>query len=301
MSKRRKSFTLIELLVAMGVLTLLVMLMLQLFGGAQKLWVANEKRSNIYADARVAMELMADLIGTVQFSFGESVENNVYSFDAKQNMIFSLDPKNKDTTDKKSSSSIIFLAKTARDLPKKSNDSRFISFRRGTTADEKLRGKLLMLVLSDKPIHINGFNFTENNFYKLFPPYDGDRDAKRNDLKGYFNDIVGIISSPNSSHGDGEYEYCQVIAENVVSFKLTAYTLEGTGDNRVLKKISDDSTDIKTPPYMLEIQLTMLDRDNYSKWLNIDGDEAKEKFLVRHQRTFTRSVFIGNRWATVTD
>ena len=211
-------------------------------------------------------------------------------------MIFSLDPKSKDATDNKSSSSIIFLAKTARDLPKKSNDSRFISFRRGTTADQDLRGKLLLLIVSDQPI--TDIGYTEDNFYKLFPPYDTDRDAMRNILKGYFNDIV---SKFKSSTGDGEYEYCQVIAENVVSFKLTAYTLEGTGDNRVLKKISDDSADIKTPPYMLEIQLTMLDRDNYSKWLNIDGDEAREKFLVRHQRTFTRSVFIGNRWATVTD
>ena len=70
MNRRRKFFTLIELLVAMGLLALLVMLMLQLFSGAQRLWVASEKRSNVYADARVAMELMAEMINAVQFSHG---------------------------------------------------------------------------------------------------------------------------------------------------------------------------------------------------------------------------------------
>ena len=289
MSKLRKSFTLIELLVAMVVLSLLVMLMLQLFGGAQRLWVANEKRSNIYADARVAMELMAELIGTVQFSYGEKLNatTNVYENDPTQNMIFSLDTASK--SDGRSSSSIIFLAKTSRDLPKNNNLCRFISFRLGSSGDSDLRGKLLMLVFSDKTSEY--LSEKEDNFYKLFPPYDSDRGTVRNTLSGYFDTLV---SKFKGFSGDGEYEYCQVIAENVVSFKLTAYSLDGSGDSRKLK--IEESNDLKTPPYMLAIQLTMLDRDSYDKWLNISNSEEKDKFLTRHQRTFTRSVFIGNRW-----
>ena len=287
MSKFRKPFTMIELLVAMGLLSLLVMLMLQLFSGAQQLWVASEKRNNIYADARVAMELMADLTGTVQFSRGEKLNTstNAYERDKTQDMLFWLDTKSTDSTDNNSSSNLIFLAKTSRDLPRKANYCRFISFRRGDTSDAKLRGKLLMLIYSDKN--------NEDNFYKLFPPYESSRATALSSLKGYFNSLV---SSFKSSSSDGEYEYCQVIAENVVSFKLTAYALDGSGDSRTLKKL-DDSTSIDEPPYLLEIQAAMLDRDNYKKWLEIGDANSKKEFLARHQRTFTRSVFIGNRWA----
>ena len=296
MSKRRRSFTLVELLVAMGVLTLLVMLMLQLFGGAQKLWVANEKRSGIYADARAAMELMAELIGTVQFSCGEKLdENNVYQTDASQNTIFSLDTATK--SGGKNSSAITFLAKTSRDLPMKDNYCRFISFRLGSSNEAALRGKLLMLIYADKTSEDISAAHKADDFYKLFPPYDTNRDTVRNTLNGYFNTLIANFKGYD---GDGEYEHCQVIAENVVSFKLTAYTLEGTGDSRALKKLADDA-DIKEPPYMLEIQLTMLDRDNYDKWQNISDNDAKENFLARHQRTFTRSVFIGNRWALASE
>ena len=296
MSKHRKSFTLIELLVAMGVLALLVMLMLQLFSGTQRLWVASEKRNNIYADARVAMELMADLIGTVQFSYGEKLNSstNAYERDAAQNMIFSLDTKSTDSDDGNSSNDIIFLAKTSRKLPKKDNYCRFISFRRlphqeKTETLKEKPSRLLMVIYADK--------IDEDKFYKLFPPFDSSRDTMLGVLKGYFNTLVNNFKN---STGDGEDEYCQVIAENVVGFKLTAYALDGTGDNRKLKKLAD-STDIKEPPYMLEIQISLLDRDNYKKWREISGDTAKKTFLLQHRRTFTRSVFIGNRWELETE
>lgn len=286
----RKYFTLIELLVAMGLLALLVMLMLQLFSGAQRLWVASEKRSNVYADARVAMELMAELLDGIQFSYGETLNaSDEYEPAPTQNSLFSLDSSATDSTDGMNSNSLIFLTKTSRDLPKTDNDCRFISFRRGASNDDKLRGKLLMVIYSDKN--------NADNFYALFPPYaSSNRGAKLGELKGYFNTLVANFKTHT---GNGEYEYCQVIAENVVSFKISAYVLSGTStptDTRTLSKASD-SADLDTPPYMLTLQMTVLDADNYEKWRNIGNAAAKTNFLIQHQRTFCRNVFIGNRWA----
>ena len=276
MTKRRKSFTLVELLIAVGLLSLIMMLLLQLFSGAQKIWTASEKTNNVYTDARVAMELMADLLNTVQFSHGE---NDAGERDKTKDMIFSLDTEG--GTDK-DSCCIVFAAKPARDLPMKNSTTRFISFRRGSGDESGTKGKLFMVIYSDKN--------NEKTFLSYFPAYKtlGNRTAARNSLETQLKNLVNNYSSSD----DGENEFCQVIAENVVAFKLTAYTLDNSGE---LKK-KDDAADIAEPPYMIEMQLTLLDPDSYARWDELSGD-AKKDYLDQHKRTFTRNVFIGNRWA----
>lgn len=284
MTKRRTPFTLVELLIAVGLLSLIMMLLLQLFSGAQKIWIASEKTNNVYADARVAMELMTDLINTVQFSHGESADGTTR--EKKLDMIFSLDT---DSTDNdQESSSIIFVSKTSRDLPMKDNSTRFISFRLGRYGnddDTKTRGKLFMLVYPDKK--------DEKKFYSFFPPYSeygdvGSTNLRQKALEALRTQLNALVTDFNSAD-KGENEYCQVIAENVVAFKMAAYT-KGS-----LNK-SDDSDDVAEPPYMIEIQLTVLDRDSYKRWQELSGT-AKSDYLNQHKHTFTRNVFLGDRWA----
>ena len=47
---------------------------------------------------------------------------------------------------------------------------------------------------------------------------------------------------------------------------------------------------------MIAIQLTLLDADSYTRWQELTGT-AKDDYLKQHQRTFSRSVFLGDRWA----
>ena len=294
MTKRRNRFTLIELMVAIGLLSLIMMMLLQLFSGAQNLWVASERTNNVYADARVAMEIMTDILTTVQFSHGEKVdgEGKVVR-DKTLDMIFSMNTSSMD--DGRPSSSIIFVSKTTRDLPMKSTNTRFISFRLGDSGDAKTRGRLLMVIYADK----NG----ESNFYNLFPTYTGaggNRTSARTSLVSAMNALVTEFKSRAGNTTGGEYEYCQVIAEHVVAFKLIAYKLTSAGK---LEKMDDDA-DIAEPPYMIEIQLTVLDPESYRLYLELVDNNApaarRQEFLDQHKRTFTRSIFIGNRWALET-
>ena len=304
MKKRKNPFTLVELLIAVGLLSLIMMLLLQLFSGTQKIWIASEKTGNVHADARVAMELMADLIGTVQFSHGEKEEKVENSDDVRivrdtdQDMIFSLDTSSK--TDGRDSSGIIFVSKTARDLPMNNNPTRFVSFRyREVKKDGALNnGQLLMVVYSDE----------KSDFYDFFPTYGsagGKRDTALTKLKGQMNALT-----PGTDDNGGEKNECQVIAENVVSFKLTAYTLVSsstTGENpETFSKLEKkaDAADIADPPQMIEIRLTLLDRDSFKRWQELpdtkqqgETQSPRDKYLDQHQRTFTRNVFIGDRWA----
>ena len=270
MKKHRNPFTLVELLIAVGLLSLIMMLLLQLFSGTQKIWIASDKTNNVYADARVAMELMADLINTVRFSHGETTDaNGDVVRDKDQDMIFSINSINQ--VDGRDSNSIIFVSKTARELPMNNTNTRFISFRLND-------GKLLMVVYSDE----------KNDFYNFFPGYgsNGKRSTALANLKTQMNALT-----PADDASASEKKECQVIAENVAAFKLTAYKLDSDGK---LKKESD-SADFAEPPYMIEIRLTLLDRDSYTRWQELSG-AAKTAYFDQHKRTFTRNVFIGDRW-----
>ena len=278
MKKRRIPFTLVELLVAVGLLSLIMMLLLQLFSGAQKIWVSSEKTGNVYADARVAMELMADLLNTVQFSHGE--DDATGNRNTARDMIFSLDSSTKDNG--RDSGSVVFAASAAaRNLPVTDNPVCFVSFRLGDSGNANTRGKLFMVVYSDR----------KADFYNYFPPYGSfgnSRDTAKNNLKTQMNSQV---SEYGSTAEGSEDEFCQVIAENVVAFKLTAYALES---GQLVKKSA--SADVAEPPHMIEIQLTVLDADSYTRWQELTGT-AQDDYLKQHQRTFSRSVFIGDRWA----
>ena len=280
MTKRRSSFTLVELLVAVGLLSLIVMLLLQLFSGAQKIWLSSEKTNNVYSDARVAMERMAQLFNTIQFSHGEKEVTvngeTVIQREKKKDMIFSINTANKDGN--YYSNSIVFVSKspirTAANRHR--NTTNFISFRLGANSDENKRGKLYMVIYS--------YLEHESTFNDFFPNYGtSERDLKLTDLKNELNALY---------ENGSENAYCQVIAENVVEFKINAYVLNSS--DKLEKKA--ESADVAEPPYMIEIQLTVLDPDSYKRWQELSGD-AKTKYLEQHRRTFTRSVRIGGRWA----
>ena len=292
MNRRRKYFTLIELLVAMGLLALLVMLMLQLFGGAQRLWVASEKRSNVYADARVAMELMAELINAVQFSHGEKLKqvtdtatNRKLTEVARDETLDTVFYLKNDTA---GSSVLIFAASTDRGLKHKSSKNYFISFQRKND-------DLYMTYMSDTgaPDATNSSESTaEDCFYSLFPPYGLSKGYPGIDTRENALNKLKTVLTP----ADDENEYSQLIAKNVIKFDVQAYKIDAS--TKKLVSVGTGTDVSKEPPYMLTIRMTMLDDDSYKKWSAMPDEnaDAKKNFLIQHQRTFSRNVFIGNRW-----
>ena len=138
-----------------------------------------------------------------------------------------------------------------------------------------------MLIYSDKN--------NESTFYGFFPTYNGgSRDTALAALKNQMDSL--ITNFKNSTSASGENEFCQVISDNVVEFKLTAYGLNGS--NQLVKKA--DSSDLKEVPYMIEIQMTVLDPDSYQRWIEL---KCNKDYLEQNKHTFTRNVYIGNRWA----
>jgi len=76
----KKNFTLIELLVSLAVFSILLLIMMQFFSGAQRLWVASENRNNVTADARVALQLIGDLLSKAYMTTSDASDDTDLPF-----------------------------------------------------------------------------------------------------------------------------------------------------------------------------------------------------------------------------
>ena len=160
----KRNFTLIELLVSMGILVVILGFILQFFVGSQKIWTSMEQRNNIYADARVAMDIMTTLLqnacndGSIPFYMDDetSGENKIY-----------------------------FATRSKLNLP--GGPLKYVSFQRGGTGSEDT---LKLSVFCDK----------DNNFGNYFPPYGlgtiTDLGTARKDL---VEDKLELTKSPHTS------------------------------------------------------------------------------------------------------
>jgi prepilin-type N-terminal cleavage/methylation domain-containing protein len=65
---RKQPFTLLEVIVAMAIFAIIMLMMLQFFSGAQKIWTDSERKNDLYGDARTAMDLMATMLQSTYYS-----------------------------------------------------------------------------------------------------------------------------------------------------------------------------------------------------------------------------------------
>jgi len=256
----------------------MTMFMLRVFSSSQNLWRSGDKDTAVRQSSHAALDLIGDLVTTVQFIPGEKTVAGVLRRDRTMDSIFSVDSEGINAYG--AANRMYFSCKTASALPKKSNDICFVGFRLGDPGSEYARGKLFMLVYSDKR--------DEDRFYSLFPRYDsapaqGSRNHALISLKNWL--ALPVDES-------GENEYAQVVAENVVGFKIESFQLSGTG--AVVPIVGND---IKEPPYLINIRLTVLDREDFATFISLADGSARTEFLARNAHTFTRGVFIGDRLA----
>lgn len=133
--KYKQKFTLMELLVSIAIFSILLVLMMQFFSGAQKVWSSSEQKSYMYADARVTMDIIATLL------------QNTYNSDG--GVPFELDR----------TAEVIYFASQSHMELKGENDIRFFKI-------AKEDNKLVLRVFADD-LDSLGFSY-------CFPPFDTD-------------------------------------------------------------------------------------------------------------------------------
>ena len=282
-----KNFTLVELLAAMAVFSILLILSIRLFTGAQNLWLRSEQKTDVFASARTAMEFVASHIQTL-----------LYSADEPFGII--------DSAENEYEKDSIFFVSTIRHS---GNYGRY--FCRFFLVDpdpadtaseyEKLNAGTLQMM---------SYTGGSKSFYQLFPPY---RPDIRNRVIKSRDEALSALYGPftGSSFGDSsaaKFRRLETmsdsavetedgidrvgIVENVVSFKLTRYIADTAGQKLDPDK-KDGDTDVA--PYLLEIELKIMDsRESFKKWQDAD-DDKKDDIFAENGYTFRRAVLLGKK------
>lgn len=284
MNFRQNRFTLIELIVSLAVFSILAMLVMQFFSGAQRLWLASEQRSNAYAESRATMEVINELLSSLVFCEGKNTDYDGF---------FRLNNSNSESDSDNSTSELFFMTKTPMPLPQSTSDPksdiRFVGILRGASSGSDINHnpfyRLYLTVFCDCT-DCNPDKSREKFLYAgLFTPYgvyhksESDKVDTRDEAKDKLTGSGGKLLPASAAHKT-------VLAERVLSFRITIPKADGTSDG--------PQADRKSPPSMLQITITQMDTaENLEKWNNMTT--GKDAFRAEHSRTFTRAFYLGSR------
>jgi type II secretory pathway pseudopilin PulG len=262
--KKQKYFTLMELLVSMAVFCVLLVIMLQFFSGAQRLWTNSEAKRNIYRDGNVAMELICTMLQNIQYDSLTPLEFQNVNINATARKYFS---------------SVYFLTKTKRNLGGTS-ELKFISFQ---TKEENNTIALKMSIFCDK----------EKEFDYCFSPFDTSEPGYDN-----FNNVrSSVVSKLDTNIGSDTYGF--TLLKNLTNFRINLYYLNAS--NVITAVNTDNHTGF---PLLAEIEISVIDPNYYETWysnwgskdsLDTNKKEEEKEFRLLHGHTFRRMVFFNQR------
>ncbi len=305
-------FTLIEMIVAMGVFSVLLVIMLSFFGSAQRAWSDSSAIGEVYENARIAMDLMArdiqsayyeaDTAGEIPFwhrgrmdsVWGANYEpyyNECLSF------ISVTDPPNSNCSTK--------LCEVEYQL----------AYHNSGTTNPKLEGWLRKSVTgdfnSDSPKTVNKrYNFRQNfnvgdtdgvpaNPTKVFTGNYASRGDMIEDDGSGLNDTSGVLPIKDGF---------KKIIPYMVHLEFHCFKKDGT-------EIEPDATGSATTvfPYSINFKFILLDRTSWDKWKALGGDPTQiyynhagnvliendnptaKDFRLKRQRVFTKTIYLGDR------
>ena len=264
MKKRRKHpFTLVEILVSMAVFSILLTLMVQFFSSARTLWVANEKRASVYADASAAIDLMEKLLQTTYFS-ENSTPFEISGAPASATAYQSQPAAGWTST-------IMFVSDSPMRLSS-GGSIRYLRLQRGPTAGT-----------DDHVLQLRVYSDTDTNFNLCFQPFGTDDPTvggARTEIKSKLN------SYTDAAH-------VKTILHNVTGLKITPVNRDGT------KNVS--AANHFNPPVGIEIELSLMaDEATAREWADMPKSTTEQKaasnnFRNKNEYTFRRTVWLGDR------
>ena len=282
----RHRFTLVEILVAMAVFSILLTLMVQFFASARTLWTANEKRTSVYADASIALDLMANLLQTT-FPF---IEEKTPPTPSVNQTPFCIKSETSSPTGDSGNHKIVFISNSPLALSK-GGSVRYLSFQRGD--DPKNPGK-------NNVLYLKVFSDTDTDFSACIPDFTLDKEGYDNTVDGvrkfvYDTMRSGTVFTPTAANL--QTEHVKPILRNVTGLKFTPIAMSSAG---TISKVTSFSADGYTGIYTagddkclagMEIELSLMaDEATVNDWSGNDDD-----YKTRNEYTFRRTVWLGQR------
>ena len=270
---KRNCFTLIEMIVALGVFSLLAVIMLSFLSSAQRIWSTSANRSSVFENARLALGLIAR---DIQCSYYDQGSTPFYHYVPAS---ASLDNNDRET--------LYFVSSTSCPPSYACNSKlceiAYTFYAQDDTANACKLGWLVRSVTGDGQGTNSKWNFA----------------GKAAEDKVYSNSNPGDSSfafTKGSSSKDS-YEY---VIPYVTSLSFTCYNKKGE-DIQTLTPPGENLN--KMFPYSVRVDLTLMDRESWLKWRALDSatptDLADtgnaEAFRKNNERRFTRTILIGER------
>jgi type II secretory pathway pseudopilin PulG len=286
--RRIKSFTLIELMIVMAIFIVLFAILARFYKAAYRVTSSVNEHTMTFENAKIAMDLMTREIQCIYYenentpfwhwqpsdstnppSGWGDYRNELLAFVSVTNF-----PQNDDSTSKISEIKYQKYYATNHDLP---NDG---WLRRSVTSNKLSDG-------TDNP----KWNYYNN----LVVGY------KTDDIDGTDTPIASFTADSSSS---GSY---QKVIPYVTDLTFTCFDKVGneiTPDNGTsTTAITDMDADNTTGfPFSIEISLSLMNKNSWQKWIDIGGNVIPqndtgdvEAFRKKHERTFKKTVLIGNR------
>ncbi|MEA4862201.1 MAG: hypothetical protein VB042_02720 [Victivallaceae bacterium] len=282
MNKRR--FTLVEVMTAVAVFSIFMVLIIQFFVAAQKLWHATETETRLSNKAALVFNTIERCIRGAKLGQSPFYMSNATE-DAFDIIISSPNGKrweqDPNAYTAANSTKLVFVCRSEAKLHSGS------------------LGKLYIIgfVQAQDRIQLRAICDRESNFWTLCS-------ANRNDLLDEFDDAQGAwLGTSNDEFGSGQEGTSRVthnLIDHVTSFEAIPYKLASGSSTDVL--IPCDVTDFVSPgapPYALMVKIVLLSDDDYAKWKTLcemnagsESDAAKE-FRKKAERSFSRLIYVG--------
>lgn len=258
-------FSLIELITAMAIFSVLMVVMMKFFQEAQQAWTLSNQRAMVYDNARVAMDLITRDLQAAYY------KKDVTPFWHKGKTTFA-------TWSEYSNESLAFIAATP--MPQEHSTTPFNEV-------------IYQLYYTD---------VTNSNAGWLMRSVTGNKsDATTPNTKHNYPSNFGVSkdTAADAFTLDGaSNEAFEKVIPYVTNLNFECFKADGS----VISTSDSAPTDF---PFIVMVELTLLDKDSWNKWLALgatpnqavddsDTDPARS-FRLERERTFTKMIFMGER------
>jgi len=285
---RRVKFTLIEVMTALAVFSIFMVLIVQFFGAAQKLWTATEKETRLSNKAALLFNTIERYVRSAKV--GHSVfyisNSTATPFEImKKQFSGTRWEQDGDAYGNDNSTQLIFAASSAAKLHSKAASDIRASYILGFV---QAQDNIQLRVICDK----------DTNFFALL---SATRDTILNQFKIDQNNwLIGAAADEYGSGQEGDARVTYNIINHVTAFKVDSYILSTTvgPDPLVPRDPGLYATYDGTPPHALLITVTLLGDDDYAKWRTLCGSQNSEPegakaFRKKAERIFSRLIYVG--------
>lgn len=280
---QRRNFTLVELLVSLGVFSILLIVFMQFFSGMRLAWTNTEKRAETHYSVRIVMDLLASMVSSMYYTnaptdkFGQTVQ---FPFRLVRSGANSSKP-----------AALYFATKGGVDLPGtcpvKFIGVQFVTddakFGLDLESDAKRFNAIYLTVISNAEKNASNDNINEKNrdIYHCFWPapvfLKGDETVDAAAALDYLKETLDAKLKSN--------EYVQIL-DRVTEFKVRLFDEKDA-------EIGSASDKTSTIPHSVELTISVMNEADFTAWKN---GGKNDDFRVKKQLSFTRRIYIGQRW-----